>query len=708
MTWRVLGGSFKQNTPSIVYVMPWKIAQLEFCEKQQYLIVAGSKVQIEPLLAEVLAYFCQHAGEVISRDRFIEQVWQGRIVTDNAVNRVIAKLRKLLADDSANPSYIVTLPKKGYRLIAPVTHVNTLSDTQISTQEFEPHSLSKPKVKSWLLWLLVGLMVLAMAFIWFFKPVPKSVHIQALTQEGAEELSPAMSPDGRYLLYTIYSDGGGLTLHLKDLTNQAKVELGSDNGWNGPAAWSDDSKSVVYLNTTETECRYIILQLDGMHLIDQQDIYHCPLGSFGKMIFSHETGKIIFAQRAEVNDPYMIYSLDLVSNSKQLLPQPTPLLDGNSLFDLHPKQNKLLISSPNQTLEETFYQVDLESGVINTLFSLNDFVCCGIWSHDGKQVVMMSAPPSNQLLSYALDGTNRQVLYSASHNIGAPTRASNGRDYLYSGSDYNRDIFLMDSGQQNSQNLVIANSVDDRLPRLSADGKNLAYVSTTLGKQQIWLSDLHSYMQQTKQKILSDFTTKEHFFALEWSPDGQNIAVSTLQKLYVVDVNSGGIQQVAVPQAEIKSISFRDTQTLVFSQKIRDRWTIYAYDIKTQQLQLSGDENWAFVQYAPQADDTLWVDQQGNIFYGENRTALEELWSAVKQLNLADNKLRKDHDKLYYLAVQGNVSELTVSSLKDNTSAVLTRFNSFINTVDFSVVDSKIVFTQAVNKQADIYQLSVH
>ena len=113
MTWPLVGGSFKQNTSSIVYVMPWKIAQLEFCEKQQFLMVAGSKVQIEPLLAEVLAYFCQHAGQVISRDRFIERVWQGRIVTDNAVNRVIAKLRKLLADDSANPSYIVTLPKKG-------------------------------------------------------------------------------------------------------------------------------------------------------------------------------------------------------------------------------------------------------------------------------------------------------------------------------------------------------------------------------------------------------------------------------------------------------------------------------------------------------------------------------------------------------------------------------------------------------------------
>ena len=704
MTWRVLGGSFKQNTSSIVYVMPWKIAQLEFCEKQQYLIVAGSKVQLEPLLAEVLAYFCQHAGQVISRDRFIEQVWQGRIVTDNAVNRVIAKLRKLLGDDSANPSYIVTLPKKGYRLIAPVTHVNTLSDTQISTQEFEPQSLSKSKVKSWLLWLLVGLMVLAMAFLWFFKPVPKSVHIQALTQEGAEELSPAMSPDGRYLLYTIYSDVGGLTLHLKDLTNQVKVELGSDNGWNGPAAWSDDGKSVVYLNTTETECRYIILQLDGMQLIDQQDIYHCPLGSFGKMIFSHEIGKMIFAQRAEVNAPYLIYSLDLVSNSKQLLPQPTPLLDGNSLFDLHPKQNKLLISSPNQTLEETFYQVDLESGAINTLFSLNDFVCCGIWSHDGKRVVMMSAPPSNQLLSYALDGSDKQVLYSASHNIGAPTRASNSRDYLYSGSDYNRDIFLLGTSQANKHALVVGNSVDERLPRLSVDEDQLVFVSTTLGKQQIWLSDL----QKTKQTKLSNFSSNEQFFALEWSPDGKNIAASTLQKLFVVDVRTGEIQQVVVPQAEIKSISFRDPQTLVFSQKIRGRWAIYSYDLETKQLQLLEEENWAKVQFAQDPNDTLWVDHQGHMFYGANKTPLDNLWPALKRLNLADNKILKRDDKLYYLDVNDNLSELIVSSLSDQSSTVLTRFNSFINSVDFSVVDSKIVFTQVVNKQADIYQLIVH
>ena len=704
MTWRVLDGSFRQNTSSIVYVMPWKIAQLEFCEKQQYLIVAGAKVQLEPLLAEVLAYFCQHAGQVISRDRFIEQVWQGRIVTDNAVNRVIAKLRKLLGDDSANPSYIVTLPKKGYRLIAPVTYVNTLSDPQISTQEFEPQSLSKPKVKSWLLWLLVGLMVLAMAFIWFFKPMPKSVHIQALTQEGAEAFSPAMSPDGRYLLYTIYTDGGGLSLHLKDLVSQAKVELGVDSGWNGPGSWSADGKSVVYLNTTITDCRYMLLHLDGMQLVEQQDIYHCPLGSFGKMIFSHETGKMIFAQRAEVNASYLIYSLDLVSNSKQLLPQPTPLLDGNSLFDLHPKQNKLLISSPNHALEETFYQVDLESGVISTLFSLNDFVCCGIWSHDGKRVVMMSAPPSNQLLSYALDGTDKQVLYSASHNIGAPVRATNDRDYLYSGSDYNRDIFLLDTSQANNQALVVGNSVDDRLPRLSADGDQLVFVSTTLGKQQIWLSDL----QKSQQTKLSDFSSNEHFFALEWSPDGKNIAAATLQKLYVLDVESGAIQQIAVPQAEIKSISFRDTQSLVFSQKIRGRWAIYSYDLETKQLHSLEEENWAKVQFAQDPNDTLWVDHQGQVFYGANKTPLDKQWPAVKRLSLADNKILKQNDKLYYLDVNDNLTELTVSSLSDQSSTVLTRFNSFINTVDFSVVDSKIVFTQVVNKQADIYQLIVH
>ncbi|MDN4502362.1 winged helix-turn-helix domain-containing protein [Alteromonadaceae bacterium BrNp21-10] len=680
--------------------MLWKIAQVEFNEKHQYLIVAGNKQQLEPLLAEVLGYFCRHAGEVISRDRFIEDVWQGRTVTDNAVNRVIAKLRKLLGDDPTKPTYIVTLPKKGYRLIADAIEVQERADSQSAVSKIP---INAPR-KVLFLWLLAGVAVLLSALIWWPKSSSSVVQIQALTQEGAPEYAPAVSPDGSYLLYSMHKEGEKLSLHLKDLTSQQHLELNTSSGWNGPAAWAKDGKSLVYLNTTDELCRYILLTVDGMEVVDQQDIYHCPIGSYGKMIFSHQNGKMIFAERADVDAPYFIYILDLTSADKQLIPQPSPLLGGNSLFDLHPQQNKLLISSPNKALEEAFYQVDLGSGLVKNLFSLDGFLCCGIWSHSGEQVIMMSAPPSTQLLSYALDGQNPQVIYSASHSIGPPARAANGRDYVYSGSDFNRDIFLLDPQQQGGRQVLVSNSLDDRLPRLSTDGNQLAYVSTTMGKQQIWLRDL----QSSNQRLLSDFKNNQQFFAMEWSPDAQHLAVSTLQKLFIVDNNSGELQHIVLPLAEITSISFRNAHTLTFTQKTNGRWRIYTYDLNTQLVTPLNDDKWAFVLFAPDANDSLWADREGKLFYGEQKIPLEQLWPQVSQLQLLDNKVRKQQDKLYYLVGEGGQSQLKVTSLTEKQTSELMGFNSFHFSVDFSVNDKKVVFTHAVSKGADIYQLILH
>ena len=73
--------------PDIIY----KINELLFDQRKQTLLLDKTLTQLEPRQSEVLAYMCRHPNKLISRDELIEQVWQGQIVTDNAVNRVIAK-----------------------------------------------------------------------------------------------------------------------------------------------------------------------------------------------------------------------------------------------------------------------------------------------------------------------------------------------------------------------------------------------------------------------------------------------------------------------------------------------------------------------------------------------------------------------------------------------------------------------------------------
>ncbi|SRR5579871_86075 len=72
---------------------------------------------LEPRVMAVLVCLARHAGQVVSRDEFIAEVWEGRIVTDEALSRCISGLRQAFGDDSHEPRYIRTVPKIGYTLL---------------------------------------------------------------------------------------------------------------------------------------------------------------------------------------------------------------------------------------------------------------------------------------------------------------------------------------------------------------------------------------------------------------------------------------------------------------------------------------------------------------------------------------------------------------------------------------------------------------
>jgi DNA-binding winged helix-turn-helix (wHTH) protein len=79
-----------------------------------------SRISLTPKLYQLLLYFLQHPGQVISRDEIFKTVWEGRIVDDSALRLAINSLRIILHDDSKSPRYISTVYKRGYRFLANV------------------------------------------------------------------------------------------------------------------------------------------------------------------------------------------------------------------------------------------------------------------------------------------------------------------------------------------------------------------------------------------------------------------------------------------------------------------------------------------------------------------------------------------------------------------------------------------------------------
>ena len=78
-------------------------------------------MRVEARTMRLLLCLAEHAGQVVSIDDLLEQVWTGVIVTQDSVYQAITSLRRLLGDDPKQPIYIATVPRLGYRMVATVS-----------------------------------------------------------------------------------------------------------------------------------------------------------------------------------------------------------------------------------------------------------------------------------------------------------------------------------------------------------------------------------------------------------------------------------------------------------------------------------------------------------------------------------------------------------------------------------------------------------
>jgi len=77
-------------------------------------------VDLNSRYLDALALLVGERGRLVSKDRFLDEVWRGVPVTDEALTQCIKTLRRHLGDDAARPRFIETVPKHGYRFIADV------------------------------------------------------------------------------------------------------------------------------------------------------------------------------------------------------------------------------------------------------------------------------------------------------------------------------------------------------------------------------------------------------------------------------------------------------------------------------------------------------------------------------------------------------------------------------------------------------------
>jgi TolB-like protein/DNA-binding winged helix-turn-helix (wHTH) protein len=141
----------------------------------------GDRVPLAPKAFDLLAYLVQNAGRLVTQDEILEALWSETYVNPEVLRKYILEIRKALGDRPDNPEFIETVPKRGYRFVAPVLEESTdeppvaaMSPAieELSTEEnaeraaaLSGEESSSGKYRLWKLAILPVLAILAVAAI---------------------------------------------------------------------------------------------------------------------------------------------------------------------------------------------------------------------------------------------------------------------------------------------------------------------------------------------------------------------------------------------------------------------------------------------------------------------------------------------------------------------------------------------------------------
>ena len=95
----------------------------------------GETARVEARTMRLLLCLAEHAGEVVSIDDLLTQVWPEVSVSQDSVYQAVTSLRRLLGDDPRQPTYIATVPRLGYRMVATVGPWTNQSDKSNQSTE---------------------------------------------------------------------------------------------------------------------------------------------------------------------------------------------------------------------------------------------------------------------------------------------------------------------------------------------------------------------------------------------------------------------------------------------------------------------------------------------------------------------------------------------------------------------------------------------
>ena len=155
------GGKAVSTTQPTKFVVRFGVFELDV--RALELRKAGLRIKVQKQPLQLLQILVERAGAVVSREELRPQLWSADTYVDfdRSLNKAVVKLREALGDSADSPRFIETLPRIGYRFIAPVREQPSYPAVELaSTAEIKRQS------RFWkIMWLSLALMIFAAAVL---------------------------------------------------------------------------------------------------------------------------------------------------------------------------------------------------------------------------------------------------------------------------------------------------------------------------------------------------------------------------------------------------------------------------------------------------------------------------------------------------------------------------------------------------------------
>jgi DNA-binding winged helix-turn-helix (wHTH) protein/Tol biopolymer transport system component len=535
-------------------------------EKKALLICQEKVITIEPKLFELLLLFVNQQNTIISRQDILEHLWAGSLVTDNAINKLVANLRKVLADDPKNPRYIQTVPKRGYRLICKVTMLESFNLVEkspfISNGTSETNNHKNSLSNKWNSKVIISLLlVLCSLFLWqTFSNKDKNNNNNRYTMEltrahGAEE-SARMHPDNNHLYYLkkdLKKDAQNINyqLWIKNI-HTAKVKKVD----NGKASMSkiiavvsgldSETTNLFYLDKKKDRCGVYQATLTQKKSVKQpsqtskvmqwqqaEKLFDCSDKRI-KDIDYHASKKIIYYTAQPQNFwPNQIYAFNLATKNHSFVTQAEPVGWGHHGIDISPDGNKLLIMSTNGDYKTQLLVLNLVNNEITEGFKFDYPVTEAIWHHDSEQVYYYAAPPAHQIIKSDLNGNNATTIVSVSEYLSPQISLfPDGKNLLFSTEQENFSNRWLVPPKHVSD--IDNSTVYDINPALFHHSSQYLFISKRSGRRQLYLG---SY--DVKQaEIVTNFSQAHRLDYMAVSTDDQSVLLNANNKVYLLPIST--------------------------------------------------------------------------------------------------------------------------------------------------------------------------